>query len=92
MEELAAFVKHVRGATRRRKVALVASSRGANAVRNYLKNGGGAEFVSHVVLGGSIVKGIVISDTLLVGSEFNGAMPFLKGLNAVPTIRSRASR
>jgi pimeloyl-ACP methyl ester carboxylesterase len=84
MEELAAFVKQVRGATRRRKVALVASSRGANAVRNYLKNGGGAEFVSHVVLGGGIVKGIVISDTLLVGSEFNGAMPFLKGLNSGP--------
>jgi triacylglycerol lipase len=84
MEELAAFVKQVRGTTRRRKVALVASSRGANAVRNYLKNGGGAEFVSHVVLGGGIVKGIVISDTLLVGSEFNGAMPFLKGLNSGP--------
>ena len=26
-------------------------------------------------------KGIVISDTLLPGSEFNGAFPFLKGLN-----------
>jgi triacylglycerol lipase len=83
MEELAAFVKQVRGATRRRKVALVASSRGANAVRNYLKNGG-AEFVSHAVLGGGIVRGIVISDTMLVGSEFNGAMPFLKGLNDGP--------
>jgi hypothetical protein len=83
MEELAAFVKQVCGATRRRKVALVASSRGANAVRNYLKNGG-AEFVSHAVLGGGIVRGIVISDTMLVGSEFNGAMPFLKGLNDGP--------
>jgi pimeloyl-ACP methyl ester carboxylesterase len=83
-EELAAFVKQVRSATRRRKVALIASSRGANAVRNYLKNGGGAEFVSHAVLGGGIVKGIVISDTLLVGSEFNGAMPFLKELNSGP--------
>jgi len=84
IEELAAFVKQVRGTTRRRKVALVASSRGANAVRNYLKNGGGADSVSHAVLGGGIVKGIVISDTLLVGSEFNGAMPFLKGLNSGP--------
>jgi triacylglycerol lipase len=80
-EELSAFVKQVRAVTRRRKVALVASSRGANAVRNYLKNGGGVESVSHAVLGGGIVKGVVISDTLLVGSEFNGAMPFLKGLN-----------
>jgi len=82
MKELAAFVTQVRAATRRRRVALVASSRGGNAVRNYLKNGGGAEFVSHAVLCGTPNKGIVISDTLLAGSEFNGAFPFLKGLNA----------
>ena len=53
-------------------------------MRNYLKNGGGAEFVSHAVLCGTPNKGIVISETLLVGSEFNGAFPFLKGLNAGP--------
>ncbi len=53
MKELAAFVAQVVKATRRRKVALVASSRGGNAVRNYLRNGGGAEFVSHAVLCGS---------------------------------------
>lgn len=82
MKELAAFVTQVQKATRRRRVALVASSRGGNAVRNYLKNGGGAEFISHAVLCGTPNKGIVISDTLLVGSEFNGAAPFLKGLNA----------
>ena len=82
MKELAAFVTQVRAAARRRRVALVASSRGGNAVRNYLKNGGGAEFVSHAVLCGVPNKGIVISDTLLPGSEFNGAFPFLKGLNA----------
>ena len=84
MKELAAFVAQVVKATRRRKVALVGSSRGGNAIRNYLKNGGGAEFVSHAVLCGTPNKGIVISDTLLVGSEFNGAFPFLKGLNAGP--------
>jgi len=83
MKELAAFVTQVRAATRRRRVALVASSRGGNAVRNYLKNGG-AEFVSHAVLCGTPNKGIVISETLLAGSEFNGAFPFLKGLNAGP--------
>ena len=81
MKELAAFVAEVRATTRRRKVALVASSRGGNAVRNYLKNGGGADSVSHAVLGGGIVRGIVNLDTALIGSEFNGAMPFLKGLN-----------
>jgi triacylglycerol lipase len=81
MKELAAFVTQVQKTTRRRRVALVASSRGGNAVRNYLKNGGGAEFISHAVLCGTPNKGIVISDTLLVGSEFNGTSPFLKGLN-----------
>lgn len=82
MRELAAFVAQVQKAARRRKVALVGSSRGGNAIRSYLKNGGGAEHVSHAVLCGTPNKGIVISDTLLPGSEFNGAFPFLKGLNA----------
>lgn len=84
MKELAAYVAQVQKATRRRKVALVGSSRGGNAIRSFLKNGGGAEQVSHAVLCGTPNKGIVISDTLLVGSEFNGAAPFLKGLNSGP--------
>jgi triacylglycerol lipase len=82
MKELAAYVTQVLKATRRRKVALVGSSRGGNAIRSFLKNGGGAEIVSHAVLCGTPNKGIVISDSMLVGSEFNGAFPFLKGLNA----------
>jgi hypothetical protein len=65
-------------------VALIASSRGGNAVRNYLKNGGGAAFVSHAILCGTPNRGIVVSDTMLVGSEFNGASPFLKDLNSGP--------
>ena len=84
MKELAAFVAHVRKTTRRAKVALVASSRGGNAVRNYLKNGGGADSVSHAILCGTPNKGVIDSDAALIGSEFNGAMPFLKGLNAGP--------
>lgn len=81
LKELAGFVVQVRKATRRPKVALIASSRGSITTRNYLKNGGGAESVSHAVLCGGIVKGVVNSDTLLVGSEFNGASQPLKGLN-----------
>ncbi len=84
MKELGAFVAQVVKVTRRRKVALVGSSRGGNAIRSYLKDGGGAEFVSHAVLCGTPNKGIVISESMLVGSEFNGAFPFLKGLNAGP--------
>jgi len=81
MKELTSFVVQVLKATRRRKVALVGSSRGGNAIRSLLKNGGGADLVSHAVLCGTPNKGIVVSDQLLVGSEFNGAFPFLKGLN-----------
>jgi triacylglycerol lipase len=84
MKELAAYVAQVRKETRRRKVALIASSRGGNTVRNYLKNGGGADSVSHAVLCGTPNKGIVISDTMMVGSEFNGAAAFLKALNGGP--------
>jgi pimeloyl-ACP methyl ester carboxylesterase len=84
MKELAEFVAQALKASRRRKVALVGSSRGGNAIRNYLKNGGGAEFVSHAVLCGTPNKGVVNSDSLLVGSEFNGAAPFLKALNGAP--------
>lgn len=84
MKELSAFVLQVLKATRRRKVALVGSSRGGNAIRSLLKNGGGADLVSHAVLCGTPNKGIVMSDSLLVGSEFNGAFPFLKGLNDGP--------
>ena len=83
MKELTSFVVQVLKATRRRKVALVGSSRGGNAIRAMLRKGG-ADMVSHAVLCGTPNKGIVISDQLLVGSEFNGAFPFLKGLNDGP--------
>ena len=63
MKELAAFVAQALKATGRRKVALVGSSRGGNAIRSYLKNGGGAEFVSHAVLCGTPNKGVVNSDS-----------------------------
>jgi triacylglycerol lipase len=80
-KELSAYVAMVKKTTRQSKVVLIASSRGGNTVRNFLKNGG-ASSVSHAILCGTPNKGIVISDSMLVGSEFNGAAPFLKGLNA----------
>ncbi|MBV8190700.1 MAG: hydrolase, partial [Alphaproteobacteria bacterium] len=84
LKALAAFVTEALKASGHSKLALVGSSRGGNAIRNYLKNGGGAQSVSHAVLCGTPNKGIVISDTLLVGSEFNGAFPFLKDLDGGP--------
>ncbi|MBP7063503.1 alpha/beta fold hydrolase [Ferrovibrio sp.] len=83
-QELAAFVADVKRRTGAEKVALVASSRGGNAVRNFLKNGGGAAHVSHAVLCGTPNHGVIVSDKVLVGSEFNGAGSFLRQLNDGP--------
>ena len=82
-KELADYVALVRKATGRDRVALVGSSRGGNAIRALLRDGGAAA-VSHAVLCGTPNRGIVNSETLLVGSEFNGAYGFLRSLNAGP--------
>ncbi len=83
-QELAAFVAEVKQRTGAAKVALVASSRGGNAVRNFIKNGDGAPHVSHAVLCGTPNHGVIVSDKVLVGSEFNGAGAFLRQLNDGP--------
>ncbi len=85
MTQLAAFVAEVKQKTGAAKVALVGNSRGANTIRNYVRNGGGQAHVSHVVLGGGTNRGVLVSDTALVGSEFNGASPFMRQLNGGPT-------
>ena len=84
MKELADFVATAKQKTGAAKVALVGNSRGANIIRNYVKNGGGKDHVSHVVLGGGVNHGVLLSDTILVGSEFNGSGAFMKQLNEGP--------
>ncbi len=84
MQQLAAEVSRVRRLTGAPKVILVAQSRGGNTVRNYLENGGGAEQASMAVLCGAVNHGVIVSDKYLVGSEFNGASPFMRDLNATP--------
>ena len=79
---LAAEVKKVLAATGASKVVLVGNSRGGYAIRNFIANGGGAAAVSHVVLGGVPNHGVWANPGFLPGSEFNGAGPFLSGLNA----------
>jgi hypothetical protein len=86
IKELAAYVAQVRAATRRRQVAVIGQSRGGNIVRGYLK-AGGAQSVSHAIVCGAFPKGIFISGSQSPGSEFNGAGPFLRGLNAGPDDR-----
>src|SRR5690349_17225456 len=74
--EAIAALKQRTGASR---VALVGNSRGGNAIRNYVKNGGSAD-VSHVVLCGTPNHGVYAWDENL-GNEFNGRGSFLRGLN-----------
>ncbi len=82
--QLANFVAQVRQFTGAPKVVLVGNSRGANTIRNFVKNGGGASEVSIVVLGGGVNHGVFNNPALLPDSEFNGASAFMQQLNAGP--------
>ncbi|WGR99553.1 hydrolase [Bradyrhizobium sp. ISRA443] len=77
--ELGEAIKELRQATGAARVALVGSSRGGYAIRNYIKNGGGGD-VSHAVLCGTPNHGVYAWDDGL-GNEFNGRGPFLRALN-----------
>jgi pimeloyl-ACP methyl ester carboxylesterase len=77
--ELAAAISELRRTTGASRVALVGSSRGGNAIRNYIKNGGSAD-VSYAVLCGVPNHGVFAWDES-PGNEFNGRGPFLRGLN-----------
>lgn len=81
MRQLAAFVDDALARTGAPKVALVGNSRGATTIRNFVRYGGGAAKTSHVVLGGGVNHGVIVSDRHMVGSEFNGAGDVMKRLN-----------
>ena len=78
---LAAEVERVLARTGASKVALVGNSRGGNAIRDYIANGGGAARVSHAVLCGTPNHGVFADASSRLGGEFNGAGPFLTRLN-----------
>jgi triacylglycerol lipase len=82
MQYLSAEVDKVLKATGASKVVLFGNSRGGNAIRNYIANGGGAAKVSHAILGGTPNHGVRADPENNPGNEFNGAGPFLSGLNA----------
>jgi pimeloyl-ACP methyl ester carboxylesterase len=91
-QQLAAAVAAVEKRLHATKVILIAHSRGGNIVRNYLKHAGGAAQTAIAILCATPNHGVLVSDTELVGSEFNGASPFLRDLNAggeevVPGVR-----
>ena len=82
MQYLSMEVDRVLAATGARQVVLFGNSRGGNAIRNYIANGGGAAKVSHAILGGTPNHGVWADAALRPGSEFNGAGAFLRALNA----------
>ncbi|HZB92359.1 MAG TPA: hydrolase [Stellaceae bacterium] len=83
-QQLAAAVAALQKRTHAPKVILIAQGRGGNIVRNYLKNAGGAAHTAIAVLCGAFDHGIIVSDKLLPGSEFNGDSPFMRDLNSTP--------
>jgi pimeloyl-ACP methyl ester carboxylesterase len=80
LRELSEAIKEVKQRTGAPRVALVGNSRGGYAIRNVVKNGGGAD-VSHAVLCGVPNHGVFDWEDN-PGSEFNGRAPFLRALNA----------
>jgi len=77
--ELGEAVKELQRRTGASRIALVGNSRGGYSIRNYVRNGGGAD-ISHAVLCGVPNHGVYDWDDGLNG-EFNGRGPFLRGLN-----------
>ncbi len=82
MRTLAAEVARVLEATGAQKVVLMGNSRGGNAIRAYIQNGGGANTVSHAILGGTPNHGVWAITGFRPNNEFNGTAPFLTALNA----------
>ncbi len=73
-------VESVLQRTGAQKVDLVGNSRGCQTIRNYLQNYGGAEKTDAAVLTGCVYKGVYVNPGDRLGSEYNGAGPFLTGL------------
>jgi triacylglycerol esterase/lipase EstA (alpha/beta hydrolase family) len=74
LRELAAKVAEILARTEQKQVVLIGSSRGGNAIRNYVKFGGGAPSVSHAILGGTPNHGTQATNPNL-NNEIHGAGP-----------------
>lgn len=82
MNFLKSEVEAILKKTGAKQVVLIGNSRGGNAIRNYICNGGGAQVVSHAVIGGGTSHGVQAVPGLNDANEFSGAGPFLRQLNA----------
>ena len=82
MQFLKAEVQKVLQRTGAKQVVLVGNSRGGNAIRNFVCNGGGQAQVSHAILGGTPNHGVQAIPGRNEANEFAGTGPFLRQLNA----------
>lgn len=82
MAYLKAEVEKLLQATGASKVVLIGNSRGGNAIRSYILNGGGDRTVSHAILGGTPNHGVQAIAGFNENNEFAGTGPYLMGLNA----------
>lgn len=78
--ELAAAVTRALVATGAEKVILVGNSRGANAIRNYIRFGGGHAHTALAILAGGVNHGVYAAPANL-NSEFNGSGKVMARLN-----------
>lgn len=81
LKDLSAKISEIQSRTGQKQLVLVGSSRGGYAIRNYIKNFGGAVNVSQAILCGTPNHGTQATPANL-NNEFNGMGPFLSGLNA----------
>lgn len=81
--QLAQEVARVRRASGVERIVLVGHSRGGNIIRSFLRLHPDQK-VKAAILCAAPSHGVIVSDKHLVGSEFNGASPFLRALNALP--------
>jgi pimeloyl-ACP methyl ester carboxylesterase len=79
-EQIAEAVDALQRRTGAAKVVLVAHARGGILARQYVKERG-TRRVAAMVLCGAPNHGVIVSEKLLAGSEFNGASAFLRALN-----------
>jgi pimeloyl-ACP methyl ester carboxylesterase len=83
--QLASFVTRILLTTEAEKVILVASSRGGNTIRNYIKFAGGHVNVAMAILCGTPSHGVYAAPAAF-NSEWNGMGHFLARLNATSEV------
>lgn len=82
--QLTQEIARVRRATGIERIVVVTHGRGGNILRNYLRLNP-RQRLKAAILCAPPSHGVIVSDTHMVGSELNGASPFLRQLNAPPS-------